>query len=398
MPAICFYFQVHQPFRLRNYDCFQIGQAHDYEDEAKNREILDRVAQKCYLPANEALLKLIEQHQGKFKIAYSISGVAMEQFEKYRPDVLHSFQQLSKTGCVEFLSETFYHSLSYLYSKNEFERQVRLHAEKIKTHFGQSPQIFRNTELIYNNELAQYIAGLGFKGILCEGLDPILGYRSPNFLYHPPGNDRIKCLLKNYRLSDDIAFRFSNQGWSEWPLTAPKFAGWIHSVAGNGETVNLFMDYETFGEHQWPETGIFEFLKHLPSALLKHPEFTFQTPSEIVNTLEAKGEYDVPALSSWADLERDLSAWLGNSLQHDAMERIFRMESAVKMTNDPILLDTWAKLTTSDHFYYMSTKYWNDGDVHKYFSHYHTPYDAYINYMNVLTDLEHVLENDFGHV
>lgn len=392
MPGICIYFQVHQPFRLRNYDCFQIGEAHNYEDDQKNREILDRVASKCYLPANETLLKLIDRYQGRFRIAYSISGTAMEQFEKYRPDVLDSFRQLAQTGCVEFLSETYYHSLSYLYSKSEFERQIEMHGQKIMQHFGQAPQIFRNTELIYNNELAHYIASLGYKGILCEGLDPILGYRSPNFLYHPPGSHKIKCLLKNYRLSDDIAFRFSNQSWSEWPLTAPKFANWVHQAAGNGETINLFMDYETFGEHQWPETGIFEFLANLPDALLQHPDFIFQTPSQVVATVQAKGEYDVTALSSWADLERDLSAWLGNSLQHDAMERIFRLENVIKETNDKKMVDTWARLTTSDHFYYMSTKYWNDGDVHKYFSHYHTPYDAYINYMNVLTDLEHVLE------
>ena len=395
MPSVCFYFQVHQPFRLKPYDCFKIGYDHVYEDEIKNREILNRVSAKCYLPANNTLLRQIEKHRGKFKIAYSISGTALEQMEKYRPDVLRSFQRLADTGCVEFLSETFYHSVSFLFSKEEFVRQIGMHRQKIEELFQQSPEVFRNTELIYNNEIANFISALGYKGIMCEGLDHILGYRSPNFLYHPPGNENIKALLKNYKLSDDIAFRFSNKEWAEWPLTASKFARWAHQAAGNGETINLFMDYETFGEHQWPETGIFNFLSHVPGEIFNHPDFDFKTPSEVIQAYPARGEYDVHNLSSWADIERDLSAWLGNSLQHDAMERIYGMEKAVKETSDARLIDTWAKLLTSDHFYYMCTKYWNDGDVHKYFSHYNTPYDAYINFMNILTDLEHVVEVNF---
>ncbi len=392
MPSICFYFQVHQPFRLKNYDCFKIGHDHSYEDELKNREILDRVSTKCYLAANRTLLSLIKRYKGKFRIAYSISGTALEQMENYRPDVLRSFQDLAATGCVEFLSETYYHSLSFLYSKTEFIRQVGKHKEKIEELFGQTPTVFRNTELIYNNEIANFVSNLGFKGIACEGLDHVLGLRSPNFLYNPPQNKKIISLLKNYKLSDDIAFRFSNKDWKEWPLTAPKFAHWVHQTAGNGETINLFMDYETFGEHQWPETGIFNFLAHLPHEIFKHPDFTFKTPSEVIAEYPTRGEYDVHHLSSWADIERDLSAWLGNSLQHDAMERIYGLEKKIKETNDEQMIDTWAKLLTSDHFYYMCTKYWNDGDVHKYFSHYNTPYDAYINFMNVVTDLEHVLE------
>ncbi len=395
MPSVCFYFQVHQPFRLKPYDCFKIGHDHAYEDETKNREILSRVSTKCYLPANETLLRQIDKHHGKFKIAYSISGTALEQMEKYRPDVLRSFQKLADTGSVEFLSETYHHSLSFLFSKEEFIRQVGLHRQKIEELFQQSPEVFRNTEFVYNNEIANFISALGYKGILCEGLEHILGYRSPNFLYHPPGNENIKSLLKNYKLSDDIAFRFSNKEWSEWPLTASKFARWVHQAAGNGETINLFMDYETFGEHQWPETGIFDFLSHVPAEIFKHPDFDFKTPSEVIHAYPSRGVYDVHNLSSWADIERDLSAWLGNSLQHDAMERIYGMEREVKETGDERLIDTWAKLLTSDHFYYMCTKYWNDGDVHKYFSHYNTPYDAYINFMNVLTDLEHVLEVNF---
>lgn len=393
MPSICFYFQVHQPFRLKPYDCFKIGFDQVYEDETLNREILDRVSEKCYLPANQLLLELIERHGGRFKISYSLSGVAIEQFEKYRPDVLRSFQKLAATGCVEFLSETYHHSLSFLYSKNEFVRQVEKHKSKIIELFGQTPVVFRNTELIYNNEIAEFVAAMGFKGIICEGLDHALAGRSPNFLYRPASGASIKSLLKNYKLSDDIAFRFSNQGWDQWPLTAPTFASWVHSAAGAGETINLFMDYETFGEHQWPETGIFEFLRKLPDEIFRHPDFSFKTPSETLACYDARGTYDVHGVSSWADMERDLSAWLGNDLQHDAMERIFRLEKSIKNSGDEGLLTAWSKLTTSDHFYYMSTKYWSDGDVHKYFSHYNTPFDAYINYMNVVTDLEHNLES-----
>lgn len=355
-------------------------------------EILDRVSLKCYLPANEILLQLIDKHQGDFRLAYSMSGTVIEQMERYRPDVLRSFQRLADTGCVEFLAETYHHSLSFLYSKREFIRQVEKHGDKIKEHFKQSPKVFRNTELIYNNEIANFVSGLGYKGIVCEGIDHILGNRSPNFLYRPPHNEEIKCLLKNYKLSDDIAFRFSNQEWNEWPLTASKFAHWVHQINDRAQTINLFMDYETFGEHQWAETGIFKFLNHLPAEILKHPDFHFRTPSEVIEDIPACEEYDVHNPSSWADSDRDLSAWLGNSLQQDAMERIYRLEKEVRKSDSAYLVEVWAKLLTSDHFYYMSTKFWNDGDVHKYFSHYNTPYDAYINYMNVISDLEHILE------
>lgn len=393
MPSVCFYFQVHQPYRLKPYSCFQIGEDHFYEDENKNREILKRVSRKCYLPANKVLLDLIHQHEGKFKVALSITGIAWEQFEKYEPEVAESFLQLCKTGCVELLSETYYHTLSSLYSVDEFIRQVKMHQQLVNRLTGQTPKIFRNTELIYDNKLASLIHTLGFKAVICEGVDKLLGYRSPNFLYHPPGIPGLKCLLKNYKLSDDIAFRFSDKNWNQFPLTADRFAQWVHQVAGDGEIINLFMDYETFGEHQWPETGIFDFLKQLPHEILKHPDFDFKTPSEVIDSYHAKGEYDVPYITSWADMERDLSAWLGNDLQQDAMDRIYQLELPVKETNNAELINSWAKLLTSDHFYYMSTKYWNDGDVHKYFSPYNTPYDAYINFMNIAADLEMTIRN-----
>lgn len=393
MSSVCFYFQVHQPHRLKTYDCFKIGYDHAYHDEEGDKTIINRVADKCYIPANKIMLALIKKHRGDFKIAYSISGTALEQLEQHRPDVIASFRELAATGCVEFLAETYYHSLSFLYSREEFVRQVGKHRQKIETLFKQAPRVFRNTELIYNNELASYIDGMGFKGILCEGLDRILGHRSPNFLYHPPHNHKFKCLLKNYKLSDDVAFRFSDSRWVEYPLTASKFAHWIHNAAGNSDTVNLFMDYETFGEHQWAETGIFDFLKQLPGEILRNKEFDFKTPSEVIDAYAVKGEYDVHHFSSWADQERDLSAWLGNSLQQDAMTRIYALEKVVKATQHENILEAWSRLLTSDHFYYMCTKRWYDGEVHKYFSHYNTPYDGYINYMNVVTDLEYRLEN-----
>ena len=389
MVAVCFYFQVHQPFRIRDYRIFDIGNNENYFDEHKNREIMLKVANKCYLPMNELLLEQIKANNGHFRIAFSISGVAIEQMEKYAPQVLESFQRLVKTGCVEILSETYYHSLSFLYSKKEFQEQVELHKKKIKEIFGVTPTIFRNTELVYNNELAHLIEDMGYKGILAEGWHTALGWRSPNFLYHPQGSKgNITLFMKNYKLSDDIAFRFSNRGWKEWPLTTEKFANWINQANGNGEIINLFMDYETFGEHQWEDTGIFEFMKVLPGKILENTHNTFVTPSEALKYFKRHDSVDVPHLLSWADTERDLSAWLGNKMQQEACSEIFRIEQEVKSLKDKKLLDDWRKLTTSDHFYYMCTKFWADGDVHKYFSAYDSPYDGYIYFMNALKSLE----------
>lgn len=392
MPSICFYFQVHQPFRIKEYSFFDIGQSHFYEDDQKNKEILNKVADKCYIKTNKKMLDLIKRHNGNFKISYSISGTAIEQFEKYRPDVLQSFIDLANTGCVEFLSETYSHSLSFIFSKSEFQRQVKKHANVIKKYFNQVPKVFRNTELIYNNELAMYIENMGYKGIVCEGVDRLLNDRSPNFLYQPVGTQNIKALLKNYRLSDDIAFRFSDKEWKEFPLTVDKFKHWIYAVAGNGETINLFMDYETFGEHQWESTGIFNFLDHLPDEILRHPDFNFKTPSEIIDSYPTRGIYDAHDFISWADMERDLSAWLSNSMQQEAIKRIYSIEKDVLSCGDPNILKIWERLQTSDHYYYMCTKFWNDGDVHKYFSPFDSPYDAYMYFMNVFSDLECTLK------
>ncbi|GAL83103.1 alpha-amylase [Sporocytophaga myxococcoides] len=387
MPAVCFYFQVHQPYRLKQYSFFNIGNDHNYLDERLNKEILNKVADKCYLPANKLMLELIKKFNKQFRISYSISGIALEQFEKYRPDVLESFIDLARTGCVEFLGETFHHSLSYLYSKEEFVRQIELHEKKIKHYFNQEPVVFRNTELIYNNDLADFIQKMGYKAILCEGVDNLLQGRTPNQIYTAPNNKKIKCLLKNFRLSDDIAFRFSNRDWPEYPLTAQKFASWLHN-AHSADTINLFMDYETFGEHQWKETGIFEFMAHLPEEILKNKDFSFKTVGEVADDYQIKDVYDAHATTSWADSERDLSAWLSNSMQSESLSKLYAMEEDVKNSGDKDLIERWARLQTSDLFYYMCTKYWSDGVVHKYFSPYNSPYDSYIYFINALADLE----------
>jgi alpha-amylase len=384
--SVCFYFQVHQPYRLRRYTIFDSNA--DYFDEARNAEICRKVAQKCYLPTNRLMLRLIKEHRGRFRVAYSITGVVLEQFRSYAPDVLASFQELAATGCVEFLAETYYHSLSFLFDRHEFGEQIRLHQQLMRELFGQKPCVFRNTELIYNNEVAQEIERIGgFKALLTEGADHILGYRSPNYVYQPPNTPGLKLLLKNFRLSDDIAFRFSNQHWSEWPLQAGKFGQWVNAVNGNGYVVNLFVDYETFGEHQWEDTGIFAFLAELPREILKNPDNDFKTPGEVADSYDTVGTVDVSELISWADTERDLSAWLGNAMQHNAITQLYKLGDAVRGADDPALLQAWRRLQTSDHFYYMCTKYFADGDVHKYFNPYASPYDSYINFMSVLDNL-----------
>ena len=388
MPSVCFYFQVHQPFRLRNYSFFDIGHNHMYEDEEANKAIMLKVADKCYLPMNDLLLRLIERYQGRFKFCFSMSGVFIEQMQQYAPKVLQSFKDLVATGCVEVLAETYAHSLSFLFSPQEWQDQIRVHDELVKKHFGVTPTAFRNTELIYNNDIARMAEEMGYRAILTEGADQVIDWRSPNFCYQPSSCRRIRLLLKNYRLSDDIAFRFSNKAWEEYPLNAEKYASWLFSLNGQGETINLFMDYETFGEHQWAETGIFQFMEALPGLVLSNPNFSFATPTEVAEACSPMARLDIPNYISWADAERDLSAWRGNDLQDDALGAVAALEQNVKKTKDPDLLRVWRRMTTSDHFYYMCTKFFSDGDVHKYFSPYETPYDAYIFYMNALADLE----------
>ena len=392
MNSVCFYFQVHQPFRLANFSFFDRSPECAFFDEDLNGAIARKVADKCYLPANETMLRMIEAHHGAFKIAYSISGVALEQFEKYTPEVIDSFRRLVDTGCVELLSETFYHSLSALYSEQEFREQVQLHREHIRRLFGVTPGVFRNTELIYDDRIGRMVSDMGFDGVIAEGADDILGWRNPNFVYNVA--DRPTALLvKNYKLSDDIAFRFSNQGWGEFPLTAEKFSNWVHRYSGNGHLINLFMDYETFGEHQWESTGIFNFLEHLPSRVFDHPDWGFCTPSEAIAKYPSAGPLYYPRLTSWADEDRDITAWRGNEMQVRALDATYALSELVYATGDPVILDAFRKLQTSDHFYYMCTKWFADGDVHAYFSPYESPYDACIRFRNVLRDFARIVEN-----
>lgn len=392
MLSICPYFHVHQPYRIKRYRVFDIGKDEEYFNEGadgdlNNRWIIEKVAEKSYRPMNAVLEDMLARHP-EFRFGLSFSGTVLEQFAAYAPDILESFKRLVASGRVEILGDTYHHSLAFFYSIPEFERQVAQHQQLIEKLFGQTPRVFRNTELSYRNDLAHWCEKKGYTGIMAEGWDPILKWRSPNYVYRPVGTTQIKLLLKNYRLSDDVAFRFSNQNWERWPLSAETYASWINSYHGDGHTVNLFMDYETFGEHQWADTGIFDFWNALPEKLLAHPDTSFKTPSETIESYEAVGELDVPDILTWADTDRDLTAWIGNDIQQDAISATYALESDILATEDQTLTETWRKLQTSDHFYYMCTKYFSDGDVHAYFSPYESPYDAYIAFMNALSDLQ----------
>ncbi len=391
MASICFYFQVHQPFRVRKYGIFDVGDRDYFNDDSEtdlnNCRILKKVANKCYIPANRVLKNVLDENP-HFRASFSFSGVFLEQCAMYAPEVLESFRELIKTGRVEVMSETYYHSLASLYSQKEFEKQVKLHSEAVKEVFDVAPDIFRNTELIYSDDIVREVRKMGFKAMLAEGADHVLGWRSPNFLYKPAGVDDLVLMLKNYRLSDDIAFRFGERSWKEYPLTAEKFSQWASAYNGDGEIINLFMDYETFGEHQWEDTGIFEFLRHFPSEFLKHPDNNFVTPSEAIERYEPVGEIEAPHYVSWADAERDISAWRSNEIQHDALRCIYELERDVIELDDPEITHNWRKLQTSDHFYYMCTKWFQDGDVHKYFNPYESPYEAFIAFINVVNDLK----------
>lgn len=391
--TICFYFQVHQPDRLRLFRFFDIGNDFHYFDEFANRTILRRVADKCYLPANALLIELIKKYDKQFKVAFSISGVVLEQFIKYAPEVIESFKTLAQTGCVEFLAETYSHSLASLSSVSEFKNQVKQHSDMIEKYFGVKPVAFRNTELIYSDEIGSIVAGMGYNVMLVEGAKHILGWKSPNYIYTNAINPRLKLLLKNFSLSDDIAFRFSNNSWDSWPLTSEKYAAWVAQALEKDDIVNLFMDYETFGEHQNVSTGIFDFMYALPGAILSQNQIEFCTPSEAVKKHQPVAPLHVPFPISWADEERDTSAWLGNELQNEAFKKIYSIESKVLKTKDDKLINTYRKLQESDHFYYMCTKFFSDGAVHSYFNPYDTPYEAFINYMNVFSDFEIRIDN-----
>ena len=382
--SVCLYFQVHQPTRLRLYRFFDIGKDSHYYDDFADRTILKRVAQKCYLPMNQLLLDVIKQQKGAFKVAFSLSGSVLEQFERYAPEVIDSFRALADTGCVEFLAETYYHSLASLASEAEFSHQVLKHKALVEQLFGQTPKTFRNTELIYSDSIGKQVYQLGFKTMLTEGARHIMGWKSPDYVYSCAEQPKLKLLLRNYSLSDDIAFRFSDKGWKDWPLTAEKYLSWLKQ--SEGEIINLFMDYETFGEHQAASSGIFDFMRYLPEAITQDGTFEFVTPSQAARKHKAVAPIDVPQTISWADEERDVTAWLGNELQQDAFNKLYAQTEKLSILNNPTLWEDFGHLQESDHFYYMCTKFFSDGEVHKYFNPYDTPYEAFINYMNVLSD------------
>ena len=389
--AIVLYLHVHQPYRVRHYTIFDAASDHNYfnapyDDKASNERILKKVAEKSYIPTNERLHKLLNENPN-FKLSLSITGTVLEQLERWSPESLASFKQLTDTGRVEIVGETYHHSLAFFYSRTEFEVQVDMHKRKVQELFGQTPQVFRNTELAYNNDLAYWADQAGYKGILAEGWDKVLGWRSPNFVYRPSYTHQIRLLMKNYKLSDDVAFRFGDSDWAEYPLTADKFSHWL-SEDQAASNFNLFMDYETFGEHQWEESGVFGFLEHLPKEWLKTDGHTFMTVSEVIDSYSPADFVDVPQTITWADTERDLSAWLGNAMQSTAINSLYSLQESILASNDLALIEDWRRLQTSDHFYYMCTKWFNDGDIHAYFSPYDTPYEGFINFMNSYRDLQ----------
>lgn len=392
MKTVCLYFQVHQPLRLKTYRFFNMGKDHNYLDVSANRSIMQRVAAECYLPMNNLLLRLIRECEGQFKVTFSISGLAIEQFRSYTPEVLDSFRELAKTGCVEFLAESYSHSLSSLISPEEFRSEVEAHMALMMEEFGYTPTSFRNTELIYSDQIGEQVAAMGFRAMLAEGARHVLGWKSPNFVYANSLDQKLRVLLRNYKLSDDIAFRFSNQGWGEWPLTAEKYASWIADENTTGEVVNLFMDYETFGEHQKASSGIFDFMAQLPKSMLATGALKFGTVTETAAANQPTGVLYCTHAMSWADEERDVTAWLGNDLQNEAFGKLYGLQEKVRELNHDDFNYVWNFMKASDHFYYMATKWFSDGDVHSYFNPYDSAYSAFINYMNVLSDFANELD------
>ena len=383
--TICLYFQIHQPFRLKRYRFFDIGNDPYYYDDFTNESVTERITGNCYVPGLQLLLKLINKHDNRFKITLSVTGLALEHFQLYSPQVIVLLRQLAQTGCVEFCAETYAHSLASIINRDEFIRQIQLHSATIENLFGIRPVIFRNTELIYSDEIGSIVSDLGFEAIITEGAKHILGWKSANFIYHHAENKACKLLLRNFKLSDDIGFRFSNSDWNEFPLTAQKFVGWIKKHPKSETIFNIFLDFETFGEHHKHTTGIFEFMAALPDAAFKQ-KIEFLTPSESIRKNNAVSPVQVPYPISWADEERDLTAWMGNEMQKEALNRLYELKPYIDRCKDEILLKNWLYLQCSDHFYYMSTKFFSDGQVHAYFNPYTSPYDAFVNYMNVLSD------------
>jgi alpha-amylase len=402
MTDVVFVFEVHQPHRLRR-SLFWEGKLfrrqtkeelfNYYFDTEVDREIFKRASRKCYLPSNQIILSVIDKHKRsrkQAKFSFSVSGVFLEQCEMFDKDLLETFRQLAKSGHVEFLNQTHYHSIASLYpSKEEFRAQVQMHKQTIKDLLGYTPVIFENTELLYNNSIAKTVEDMGYRGIYTEGVERILGGKSPNYLYTPKGSKKIRVLLRNYKLTDDIGFRFSARWWPEWPLTADKYAHWLATT--KGEVINIFPDYETFGEHHWPETGIHGFLQHLPDEILNQDHLQMVTPTEVVEKHASAGEIDVPEAKgtvSWADVQRDQSGWLGNVMQWAYYTVLYRLEPLVLEAGDEEFLRLWRNFQTSDHLYYMFTAGGGPGEVHSYFSPYESPMDAFVAAQALINDFE----------
>ena len=396
MSSIVLYLHMHQPYRVKHYNIFAVGHDHDYWTDkdwyagTNNERVFKKVAEKSYSPMLDTLEECLEKYPD-FKFSLSVTGMFLEQADEWAPELIEKLQKLTRTGRVEIVAETYYHSLAFFFDRSEFEAQVRKHQETIQELFGLQTQVYRNTELSYNNSLAQWAEGFGFKGVLAEGWDKVLEGRSPNFVYRPEGCQKIKLLTKNYHLSDDIAFRFSDKTWKEWPLTVDKYMQWLDISAQEGPLINLFMDFETFGENIWKDTGIFEFFESFVKRWCESGN-NFLTVSGACDSMEPKAELSVPWTVTWADSERDLTAWLGNSMQHEAMNAVYELKDKILATNDEELIADWRRLQTSDHPYYMCTKYLNDNDVHSYFSPYDSPFDAFLYYMNCIRDLRARIE------
>lgn len=388
MKTICLFFQVHQPFRHRRYRFFDIGNDHYYYDDYSNDATMRKIADKSYLPGNKLFLELIEKLNGKFKIAFSITGTALDQFELYAPEVLESFRKLAKTGCVEFLSETYSHSLSSLKDIDTFKQQVKQHDDRILGLFGQRPRVFRNSEMIYSNEIGDQVARMGYSAMLTEGAKQVLGWKSPNFMYVNTLNPRLKVLMRNYKLSDDLGFHFANPDWSEFPLTAEKYIDWLMHLDAKEEVVNLFLGYEALGDRQDADSGIFQFMSAFAEQVVDNDQLCFATPSELVEQIQPVSAVNVPEPISWADEERDLTAWLGNEMQKEAFGKLYDLSKRMLRCNDRKLQKDWNYLQVSDHFYYMSTKHSSAGPGNRSKNPFDSPYEAFINYMNVLSDFK----------
>ena len=385
--SICIYFQIHHPERLRKYQFFDIGKKHNYFDNYANRSELEDLAENCYLPANALLLELIKKYEGKFKVAFSITGSAIDQLEMHTPEVIRSFQELAATGCVEFLAETYSHSLASLSEDtDEFEQQVKRHSNAIKQLFGKKPVTFRNTSLIYSDKIGERVAKLGFKTMLTDGAKHVLGWKSPNFVYKNALNENLNLLLKNSKLSDDIATHFSDRNWSEYPLSSEKYASWVESSLQDTDVLNLFMNYEVIGYYNNAQSGIFDFLRYFIKNISANPNYQFLLPKEVAKKHPAKGVLPVPYPISWTDEERDITSWLGNELQKEAFSELFKVQPLVRKKKNAELIEDYSRLQGSEHFYFMRTKLFSGTDYHKYLLPYDSPYEAFINYMNVLSD------------